>query len=81
MSSKIEQAIRQLTPDKLRRLEQYVQQLIEEPEQEPHPRPTHLQLDWVGKAADAYPEHLSGVDAAHAALDEMRRALDRGSSS
>jgi hypothetical protein len=80
MSSKIEQAIRQLSPDKLRRLEQFAQQLIDEPEQQPG-CPSHLQLDWIGKAADEYPEHQSGVEAAHAALDMMRRALDRGASS
>jgi hypothetical protein len=75
MSSKIEQAIRQLSPDKLRRLEQYAQQLIDE--SEGAKGSDHLQLDWVGKAADAYPEHQSGVDAAHAALEMMRRALER----
>ena len=78
MSSKIEQAIRRLAPDKLKRLEQYAQHLIDE--SEAAARPDHLQLDWVGKAADAYPEHQSGVDAAHAALEMMRRALARDAS-
>jgi hypothetical protein len=76
MTTRLERAISQLPPEKLEELVNYAERLAQEAAP-PVQKPRFLKLDWVGMAADAYPEHASGVDAAHAAARMWREAVER----
>jgi hypothetical protein len=79
MMERLKKAVEQLSPEQLEQLTEYAESLAAqagEPEQ-----PQFLKLDWVGKAADAYPEHASGVEAAHAIpvmiIESIERSLSK----
>lgn len=77
MSTRLENAILQLPQDKLDELADYAEFLAMKAAGAPA-QPQHLKLDWIGTAADAYPEDATGVDAAHAAMAMMREAVEKG---
>lgn len=77
MSTRLENAIHQLPQDKLDELADYAEYLAMKAAGA-SAQPQHLKLDWVGAAADAYPEDTSGVEAAHAVMAMMRDAVEKG---
>lgn len=79
MTSRLENALRQLPPDQIEKVAEFAESLARRTHQPAtaEPKPKYLKLDWVGMAADAYPEHASGVEAAHAVGDMIRESIDR----
>jgi hypothetical protein len=77
MSTRLQDAITQLPPDKVEELADYAEFLLSRLSAQRTTTPQFLKLDWAGKAADAYPER-SGVEAAHAAADLIRKSVERG---
>ena len=72
MTTRLEKVIQQLPPQKLEQLVDYAEFLAARTPTAPTVAPSNsLKLDWVGAAADLYPEHQSGVEAMHA-VNEMR---------
>jgi hypothetical protein len=78
MSSRLEKAITQLPPEKIEQVAEFAEALVREQSGQNQSK-EFLELGWVGKAADAYPEHESGVEAAHSVGQQIRDALDRAS--
>ena len=75
MTTRLKEALEHLSPQGMERLTEFAETLARmESTGDSRGR---LRLDWVGAAADAYPEYGSGVDAAHAALAMMREAVDK----
>ena len=68
MTKRLEEAVRRMTPQHVEELTRYAEALA--PRTEAAQSQGRLSLTWVGALADAYPEHQSGVDAAHAAAVE-----------
>jgi hypothetical protein len=79
MSARLDKALTQLPPEKIEQIADYAESLVRQ-QNSPQQSKQFLELGWVGKAADAYPEHSSGVEAAHAVGDMIRASLDRASS-
>ena len=75
MTERLKNAIEQLSPAQLERLAEYAESLVAQPGEREQPQ--FLKLDWVGKAADAYPEHASGVEAAHAIPGMIIESIER----
>jgi len=76
MTVRLEEALRQLTPQDIERLTQFAETLARM--ELAKAGEGHLNLEWAGAASGAYPEYQSGVDAAHGALAMMRQALEKG---
>ena len=74
MTKRLEDALRQLPPDAVEQVADFAEFLARRCTSTV---PQKLKLDWVGAAADAYPEHTSGVDAARAAGQLMGEAVER----
>jgi hypothetical protein len=78
MTTRLRKAIECLPPDKLESLTDYAEFLAKDSTgKTASPQSRFLELGWVGKGADAYPQHESGVDAAHAAAEMRRDAIER----
>ena len=76
MTTRLEQAIRQLPPEKVEEVTKFAESLAQHGQAQ---SPRFLSLDWAGRAADAYPEHQSGVEAEDAAMQMMIESMDRAS--
>jgi hypothetical protein len=77
MTKRLEDALRQLRADQLEKVADFAELLAR---QQSHPSAqasAFLRLDWIGMAADAYPEHASGVEAAHAAGRMIGESIER----
>jgi hypothetical protein len=74
MTARLENAIRQLPPDKIEQVTRYAESLARSTSKDG--KDQFLSLDWVGAAAHLYPEHRTGVEAAHAAATMWRKSLD-----
>ena len=75
MTARLEKAIRQLPPETLEELANYAEMLVRRTRAAASDE--SFRLTWVGKGADLYPEHETGVDAAHAAGKMIRDSLER----
>jgi hypothetical protein len=77
MTTRLEKAIAQLSPDQLRELESFAESLAA---RKPASGSSYS-LSWVGKGAHLYPEHATGVEAAHAAgrmwIEAVERSLSK----
>ena len=74
MTARLEHAVRQLSPEDVKAVEDYAEALAAR--QRPNDGAKHFGLDWVGKGAEAYSEQ-SGVDAAHAASRAWLESIER----
>jgi hypothetical protein len=78
MTKRLEQALRQLSPEEAEKVADFAEALASR-----HAAAVaaddrrFLKLDWIGKAAAMYPEHASGVDAAHAAIRMIAESIER----
>ena len=78
MTSRLEEAIKRLPPEKVEQLADYAEFLAARNEPvDATPPPDHMNLDWIGAAGGLYPEHKSGVDAQHAAAEMRIEKLKR----
>ena len=79
MTARLEKAMQQLSPEQLRELESYAEALAQR--RRDLESGASFNLGWVGKGADLYPEHKTGVEAAHAAakmrVDAIERSLSK----
>ena len=75
MTTRLEKAIQQLPPEKVEQVTSYAESLVNEVATRAE-EPRFLKLDWVGAGAHLYPEHRSGVEAAHAAAEMWRASMD-----
>ena len=76
MTARLEKALQQLPHDKVEQVTRYAESLAHEVNASQRREQQFLTLDWAGGAAHLYPEHRSGVDAAHAAAEMWRESLD-----
>ena len=78
MTARLEKAIQQLPPNRLEELASYAEMLVRYEHAAASQR--SYQLGWIGKGAHLYPEHATGVDAAHAAGKMIAESLERSPS-
>ena len=77
MTKRLEDALRQLRADQIERVAAFAELLAKQQQSSRAESNRFLKLDWVGKGRDAYPEHASGVEAAHAAGRMIIESLER----
>lgn len=79
MTKRLEEALRQLPDDQIEKVADFAEILAKRRQARAGLKEDirFLKLDWVGMAADAYPEHSSGVEAAHAAAEMIRQSVER----
>lgn len=74
MTTRLKNAIQQLPPEKVEQVTAFAESLVLTVTASNDSKDQYLALDWVGKAAHLYPEHRSGVEAAHAAAEMWRKS-------
>jgi hypothetical protein len=74
MTARLEKAINRLAPRQIEELIQFAEKLANHEANGGNGK--YLKLDWVGGAEEAYPEYRTGVDAANAATEMMRKSAE-----
>lgn len=77
MTARLENAIRQLPPEKLEELTKYAEFLADRLARAQADKPSFLQLGWRGAAAELAAEYPTGVHAAHAASSMIAENVER----
>lgn len=73
MSSRLERAIRRLSPVAVEEVADFAEYLAER-QSAASVKPRHLRLDWIGAASGLRNDYASGVEAAHTAKDLMAQS-------
>jgi hypothetical protein len=69
MTAKLAQAIREMSPEALRELEDFAEFLSKQKPRQ-HTTDRRLSLNWAGGLSDLKDQYASGVELAHAIRDE-----------
>jgi hypothetical protein len=77
MTKLLEDALRQPPDAQIKKIADFAEFLVSQQQAAPSPSERFLKLQWVGSGADAYPEHASGVEAAHAAGRMIAESRER----